>query len=61
MAASNIKGERFSMFVIRKSKSPRYFKGVKNIPCHYRAQAKSWMSAELSNEWVKEIDIKFNF
>ncbi|XP_065653034.1 tigger transposable element-derived protein 4-like [Hydra vulgaris] len=61
MAAGNVKGERLLMFVIGKSKSPRCFKGVKNIPCRYRAQPKSWMSAELFEEWVKEIDLKFSF
>ncbi|XP_065668047.1 tigger transposable element-derived protein 4-like [Hydra vulgaris] len=61
MAAVNAKGERLSMFVIGESKSSRYFKGVKNIPCCYRAQPKRWMSAELFKEWVKEIDLKFSF
>ncbi|XP_065653015.1 tigger transposable element-derived protein 4-like [Hydra vulgaris] len=37
------------------------FIGVKSIPCRYRAQPKSWMSAELFEEWVKEIDRKFSF
>ncbi|XP_065642803.1 tigger transposable element-derived protein 4-like [Hydra vulgaris] len=61
MAAGNVKGERLSMFVIGKSKSPRCFKGVKNISCRYRAQPKSWMFAELFEEWVKEIDLNFSF
>ncbi|XP_065651195.1 tigger transposable element-derived protein 4-like [Hydra vulgaris] len=53
--------EKNSMFVIGKSKSPRCFKGVKNVPCRYRAQLKSWMLAELFEERVKEIDLKFSF
>ena len=34
-------------------------KGVKNIPCRYRWQPKSWMSSDLFEEWVREIDKKF--
>ena len=60
MAAGNVKGERLPMFVIGKAKTPRCFKGVKSIPCRYRAQPKSWMSSELFEEWIKEIDRKFS-
>ena len=59
MAAGNVNGERQPMFVIGKSKTPRCFKGMKNAPCHYRAQPKSWISSELFEEWVKEIDRNF--
>ena len=61
MAAGNVKGERLPMFVIGKAKTPRCFKGVKSIPCRYhRAQPKSWMSSELFEEWIKEIDRTFS-
>ena len=50
MAADNVNGERLPMFVIGKSKTPRCFKGVKNVPCRYRAQPKSWISSELFEE-----------
>lgn len=59
MAAGNAKGERLPMFAIGKAKNPRCFKGVKSIPCRYRAQAKSWMSSELFEEWIKELDRSF--
>ena len=29
---------------------------MKNVPCRYRAQPKSWISSELFEEWVKETD-----
>ena len=58
MAEVNVNGERLPM-VIGKSKTPRYFKGVKNVPCCYRAQPKSWISSELFEERVKEIDRNF--
>ena len=35
------------------------FKGVKNVPCCYRVQPKSWLSSELFEEWFKEIDWNF--
>ena len=59
MAAGNAKGERLPMFVIGKSKNPRCFKGVKRVPCCHQAQQKSWMSSELFEEWVKELDRNF--
>lgn len=59
MVAGNAKGERLPMFVIGKAKNPRCFKGVKSIPCRYRAQPKSWMSSDLFDEWVKELDRSF--
>ena len=59
MGAGNANGERLPMFVIGKSKTPRGFKGVKNVPCCYRAQPKSWISCELFKKWVKEIDRNF--
>ena len=56
MAAGNAKGERLPIFTIGKPKNPRCFKGVKRVPCRYRTQQKSWMSSELFEEWVKELD-----
>lgn len=59
LAAGNAYGERLPMFVIGKSVKPRCFKGVKTLPCRYRAQNKSWMSGELFEDWVRELDRKF--
>ena len=56
MATGTVSGERLSMFVIGKSKTPRCFKCVKNVPCHYRAQPKGWISSDLFEECAKEID-----
>ena len=60
LAAGNAYGERLPMFVIGKANKPRCFKGVRNLPCRYRAQRKSWMTAELSEEWVRELDRTFS-
>ena len=59
MAACNVNDERLPMFVIGKLKIPRCFKGAKNVQCRYQAQPKSWLSSELFEEWVKEIDRNF--
>ena len=60
LAAGNAYGERFQMFFIGKSVKPRCFKGVKTLPCRYRAQHKSWMSGELFEDWLPELDQKFD-
>ena len=47
------------MFVIGKLKIPRCFKSAKNVRCRYQAQPKCWISSELFEERVKEIDRNF--
>ena len=59
MAASNSLGDKIPMFVIGKSVKPRCFKGNKKKPCRYPAQKKSWMTSDLFEEWVRELDRKF--
>ena len=59
MAAASATGEKLPMFVIGKSMKPRCFKNIKSLPCRYRAQAKSWMDSFLFDEWVMELDKKF--
>ena len=59
MAASNALGEKIPMFVIGKSASPRCFKHVRNLPCRYWSQKKAWMDGTLFQEWLHEVDRKF--
>ena len=59
LAAANATGEKLPMFVIGKSAKPRCFKNVKNLPCRYRSQNKSWMDGNLFTEWVRQLDNKF--
>ena len=59
MAAASATGEKLPVLVIGKSVKPRCFKHVKSLPSRYRAQPKSWMSSFLFDEWVKELDKKF--
>ena len=58
MAAASAAGEKLPIFVVGKSAKPRCFKNVKNLPCQYRLQVKSWMNSFLFDEWVKELDQK---
>ena len=53
MAAASAAGEKLEMFVLGKSKKPRCFKNVRQLPCQYRAQKKSWMAGVLFEEWVR--------
>ena len=35
------------------------FKHVRNLPCRYRSQKKAWMNGTLFEEWLRELDRKF--
>ena len=59
VAAANSVGDKLPMFVIGKSKAPRCFKNATSSPCRYRSQKKSWMDSTLFEEWVRELDMKF--
>ena len=59
LAGANFTGEKLPMFVIGKSAKPRCFKNVKNLPCRYRSQNKSWMDDNLFTEWVRQLNNKF--
>ena len=52
-------GDKLPMFLIGKLKAPRCFKNVTSLPCRYRSQKKSWMDSTLFEEWVRELDVKF--
>ena len=54
MAAGNATGEKLPMFVIGKSKTPRCLKHIKNLPCNYKSQKKSWMDSQIFEEWKEE-------
>lgn len=59
MAAANMIGDKLPMFVIGASNNPLCFKGVKQLPCRYRGQTKSWMDSQLFEEWIRELDDQF--
>ena len=59
MAAGNAIGEKLPMFVIGKSKTSRCFKHIKNLPCKYKSQKKSWMECQIFEEWLRKLDRTF--
>ena len=50
---------KLPMFVVGKSKTPRCFKNIKQLPCRYRSQKKSWLNGDLFGEWIKKLDSSF--
>ena len=59
MAASSALGEKIPTFVIGDSASRRCIKHVRNLPCRYQSQKKAWMDGTLFEEWLYELDRKF--
>ena len=59
LAAANAVGDKLPILIIGKSAKPHCFQNVKNLPCKYRSQKKSWMDRELLTNWVRELDRKF--
>ena len=57
MPAANANGEKLPMFIIEKYLRPR-FSGIRHLPGRCRAQEKSWMRAELFEEWLRGLDWK---
>ena len=47
------------MFVMGKYQHPRCFKHLRNLPCWYRWQKKSWIDSVLFEEWLRELDDYF--
>ena len=55
---ANMSGtDKLPMFVIGKSKNPR-FKNVKSLPTEYVANKKAWMTSEIFINWLHQIDKK---
>ena len=59
LAAANAVGNKLPMFVIGKAKNPRCFKNIKKFPCRYRSQRKSWVDSVFFEEWVRDVNKKF--
>ena len=59
LAAAHAVENKLPMFVIGQAKNPRCFKNIKKLPCRYRSQRKSWIDSVLFEEWVRDINKKF--
>lgn len=52
LLCANVSGShRLTPFVIRKSKKPRAFKHVTDLPVYYDTQQNAWMTANLFKVW----------
>ena len=47
------------MFVTDKVKNPTCFINIKKLSFRYRSQRKSWMDSVLFEEWVRDVNKKF--
>ncbi|GBM34406.1 Tigger transposable element-derived protein 4 [Araneus ventricosus] len=55
LLATNMSGtEELTPLMIRKSRNPRCFKGIKSFPLLYKANTKAWMTSEFFSEWLKQ-------
>ena len=48
----SMEGEKYTPFVIGKSKMPRCMKNVRNLPVKYDANKSAWMTSVLFSEWL---------
>jgi len=51
--------EKRKLLAIGKSKNPRCFKGIKNLPVDYTANSNAWMTKEIFTEWLTKWTINF--
>ncbi|GFS50827.1 tigger transposable element-derived protein 6 [Trichonephila clavipes] len=57
LLAVNMDGsEKITPLVIRKSAKPRCFKGINSFPTKYRSNKKAWITTELFNEWLVQLN-----
>ena len=59
MAASNVLDENISIFVAGKPGSLRLFNHVRNLPCRYGFEKKTWMDGTLFEERLHKLDRTF--
>lgn len=59
MVAASAMGDKLKMFVIAKSKSASYLKGVKRLHCKYRNPKQCLVESILFEEWVEKMNKKF--
>lgn len=52
----NMSGNKKQLLVIGKTKSPRSFKGINNLPVEYYANSNAWMTAAIFKEWLIKWD-----
>ena len=57
MVACNMTGtDRRRLLVIGKSRNPRCFRGVENLPVTYRNNKNAWMTGDIFSEWLQDFN-----
>ncbi|XP_012938262.1 tigger transposable element-derived protein 4 [Aplysia californica] len=60
LVAVNMDGsDKLPLLVIGKSQKPRCFKHCSHFPLKYLANSKSWMTGEIFESWVRQLDNRF--
>ncbi len=56
LCCASMAGAKIKLLVIGKSKKPRCFKNVKDLPVDYYANRNAWMTSMLFTEWLRKFD-----
>nr|XP_048280814.1 tigger transposable element-derived protein 4 [Myodes glareolus] len=51
--------EKLPLLIIGKNRTPRCFKGIKSLPVYYEANRTAWMTAAIFEQWMHQLDEKF--
>ncbi|XP_049526718.1 tigger transposable element-derived protein 4-like [Dermacentor silvarum] len=61
LVGANMAGdEKLKLLVVGKSKHPRCFKGVRDLPIMYHANGRAWMTMAIFENWLREEDARFS-
>nr|XP_042897556.1 tigger transposable element-derived protein 6-like [Parasteatoda tepidariorum] len=56
LCANSTGTDKLKPFVIGKYAKPRCFKNVKSLPVDYKANKRAWMTEEIFNKWLLDVD-----
>lgn len=59
VGANSTGSKKLPLLVIGKAKQPRCFKNVRSLPVKYKANAKAWMTSEIFESYLLELDQQF--
>ncbi|KAG8507307.1 Tigger transposable element-derived protein 4 [Galemys pyrenaicus] len=60
VVGTNMDGsEKLPLLVIGKNRSPHCFKGIKSLPVYYEANRMAWMTSDVFEQWMRQLDEKF--
>jgi len=61
LVGGSMTGEKLPLLAIGKSKKPRCFNGIKNLPLDYTNQENSWMNSTIFNNYLVKLDKRLGF